>query len=305
MYTNPTGLCAECHTTINIRVCCDELPYISGNCDNTGEERCDTRFRWTIRLFGVFGASLETRPNSGYNYTDCAMSPSTCPFSEMSTTFNQGPTAILGVTPNPLPVSNPTFVWTVSSFSLQLYNYTKIWTNTVLHRSRGQWTPEHSRQSVDWPGQPQTWSRLHRGDDVHWILQHISHMTMSFRVECSPGFCGADCTTPQNNPRVATCQADGTLTCTDNRFDPSPPVACNDCIYNPDTPNSCSTCLNNKRDPTNNCSLCTNTRYDPTTNCELCSDSIFNPINGCTSCLLKFYQLHPVPTRLGHHLGLY
>ncbi len=69
-YTNPTGLCAECQRQLNtsyptetIPVCCDELPYTFGNCDNTGEERCDTRFRWTIR---PFGASLETRPVTIY-----------------------------------------------------------------------------------------------------------------------------------------------------------------------------------------------------------------------------------------------
>ena len=118
-YTNPTGLCAECqrplntsHPTDTIPVCCDELPFNFGNCDNTGEERCDTRFRWTIR---PFGASLETRPSMGYSFTDCSMSPSTCPFNEMSTTFSQGTTALLGVAPNPLPVSSTTFnAWTVS-----------------------------------------------------------------------------------------------------------------------------------------------------------------------------------------------
>ncbi len=119
-YTNPTGLCAEYLTRLSdvasadqlVPVCCDELPFISGNCTNTGEERCDTRFRWTIR---PFGASLETRPSMGYSFTDCTMSPSTCPFSEMSTTFGQGPTALLGVTPNPLPVSRTNFnTWTVS-----------------------------------------------------------------------------------------------------------------------------------------------------------------------------------------------
>ncbi len=117
-YTNPTGLCAECQRIFHtsnleelIPVCCDELPFKSGNCDNTGEKRCDTRFRWTIR---PFGAPLETRPNSSYYFTDCALSPSTCPFSEISTTFGQGPAAILGVTPNPLTVSNPN--WKVSLF---------------------------------------------------------------------------------------------------------------------------------------------------------------------------------------------
>ncbi len=127
-YTNPTGLCAGCQTTLDqvtsadqfiVPVCCDELPFKTGNCDNTGEERCDTRFRWTIR---PFGASLETRApsiqnagNPSYFFTNCPMSSSTCPFSEMSTTFGQGPTALLGVTSNPLPVSRTDFVmWTVS-----------------------------------------------------------------------------------------------------------------------------------------------------------------------------------------------
>ena len=130
-YTNPTGLCAECqnplntsHPTETIPVCCDELPYISVNCDNTGEERCDTRFRWTIR---PFDASLETRPlndpvNPPYFFTDCTVSPSTCPFSEMSTTFNQSLTALLGVTKNPLSVSKTDLTaWTVSSYSLHVY----------------------------------------------------------------------------------------------------------------------------------------------------------------------------------------
>ncbi len=126
-YTNPTGLCAECHpnTTIDFGpVCCDQLPYTSGNCTNTGDNlRCDTRFRWTIR---PFGATLGTRPPSvpdppNYFFTDCSMSPSTCPFSEMSTTFGQGPAALLGVTENPLPVSKTDFtMWTVSLYSFHL-----------------------------------------------------------------------------------------------------------------------------------------------------------------------------------------
>ncbi len=123
-YTNPTGLCAECAPPLSsvasadqlVPVCCDQLPYRNTNCSNTGEERCDTRFRWTIRQFG---ATLETRPFMGYSFTDCSMSPSTCPFSEMSTTFGQGPAALLGVTENPLPASNIDFTfWTVSSCSV-------------------------------------------------------------------------------------------------------------------------------------------------------------------------------------------
>ncbi len=136
-YTNPTGLCAECHGLMP--VCCDELPFISGNCTNTGDKRCDTRFRWTLR---PFGATLETRPSmGGYFFTDCTMSPSTCPFNETSTAFGQGPTALLGVTPNPLPVSKTDILsWTVSlcSFHLSLHVHVVflcIGTNTVLLRS--------------------------------------------------------------------------------------------------------------------------------------------------------------------------
>ncbi len=127
-YTNPTGLCAECETQLGdvtsadqlVPVCCDELPFSTGNCDNTGEGRCDTRFRWTIRRFG---ATLETRAPSmrypdisPYFFTNCNNANDTCPFSEMSTTFGQGPAAILGVTDNPLLVSKTSFtVWMVGS----------------------------------------------------------------------------------------------------------------------------------------------------------------------------------------------
>ena len=114
-YTNPTGLCAECLMRLDnvsytsadqlTQVCCDDVPGLFDPrfeiCNNTGEARCDTRFRWTTR---PFGASLETRPPSGYHFTDCSMSSTTCPFSEMSTTFSQGPTGFLGVAANPLPV---------------------------------------------------------------------------------------------------------------------------------------------------------------------------------------------------------
>ncbi len=155
-YTNPTGLCAECqrplntsHPTDTIPVCCDEQPLKFGNCNNTGEERCDTRFRWIIR---PFGASLETRPpsipnadNPPYFFKDCTMSTSTCPFNEMSTTFGQGPTALLGVAPNPLPVSSTHFtVWTVSSRSIHLpfiiiyiHACMHVGADSVSYRSRG------------------------------------------------------------------------------------------------------------------------------------------------------------------------
>ena len=127
-YTNPTGLCAECETKLeNVTsadqltpVCCDESLFRSDNCNNTGEARCDTRFRWIIR---PFGASLKRRPaskpkaaNPPYYFTDCNISLDTCPFSEMSTTFSQGPTGFLGVAANPLTIANPPTLtsWTVS-----------------------------------------------------------------------------------------------------------------------------------------------------------------------------------------------
>ena len=126
-YTNPTGLCAECETRLeNVTsadqltpVCCDESPFRSDNCDNTGEARCDTRFRWTIR---PFGASLETRPPTErgaavppYYFTDCNLPNATCPFSEMSTTFSKGQTGFLGVTSNPLTATSQTLtLWPVS-----------------------------------------------------------------------------------------------------------------------------------------------------------------------------------------------
>ncbi len=66
----------------------------------------------------------------------------------------------------------------------------------------------------------------------------VSHMTMSFRVECSPGFCGSNCTT--NDPQMATCQTDGTLTCYDN-FDPN--TSCTECVVNYDLTTNCTSCL--------------------------------------------------------------
>ena len=113
---------------------------------------------------------------------------------------------------------------------------------------------------------------------------NISHMTMSFRVECSPGFCGSDCTTtPQNNPRVATCQADGTLTCTDNRFDPSPLVAYNDCLYNLNITTGCSTCVQTNYDPSTNCNQCL-PGWDITLDCTGCLPTR-DPYTNCTLCL--------------------
>ena len=132
---------------------------------------------------------------------------------------------------------------------------------------------------------------------------NVSHMTMSFRVECSPGFCGSDCTTtPQNNPRVATCQTNGTLMCTDNRLDPSPLVACNDCLYNYDPVSNCTACLpgfcgpNCTTTPQNNprvatCqadgSLVCNNNFDPKTNCTKCVDNYALTTN-CLSCLFGY-----------------
>ena len=133
-YTNPTGLCAECLTGLEAfdsadqltPVCCDELPFRSDNCNNTGEARCDTRFRWTIR---PFNASLETRPDSvpvlgipPYYYNLCNQSATTCPFSEMNTTFNNGPTGFLGVNENPLLVEpRASMPWEVRRVLLHAY----------------------------------------------------------------------------------------------------------------------------------------------------------------------------------------
>ena len=124
-------------------------------------------------------------------------------------------------------------------------------------------------------------------------FHNISHMTMSFRVECSPGFCGSDCTTtPQNNPRVATCQ------CTDHRFDPSPLVVCTQCLPGWDITSDCTSCLPN-RDPVTNCSLClqpdrfTDTDCsvcalpggDPATLCQTCLATNFDPNTNCSECI--------------------
>ncbi len=107
---------------------------------------------------------------------------------------------------------------------------------------------------------------------------------MSFRVECSPGFCGPDCTTTNvTNPRVVECQAGGTLTCDDNRLDPSPPVACNDCLYNLDITTECSTCLNTNYDPVTNCIQCL-PGWDITSDCTSCLPNR-DPVTNCTQCL--------------------
>ena len=116
-------------------------------------------------------------------------------------------------------------------------------------------------------------------------FHNISHMTMSFRVECSLGFCGPDCkTTPLNNLRVATCQADGTLTCTDNRLDPSPLVACNDCLYNLDITTGCSTCVQINYDPITNCTACL-PGYNIDQSCSTCISTNFNRDTNCFTCV--------------------
>ena len=121
-YTNPSGLCAECNTTLVndtldniVPVCCDEMPLRTENCNNDGESRCDTRFRWRLRKYGEF---LETRPETvnqdypAYFFNPCAQSIAMCPFNESSRTFEQGDTAFLGRS-NPFLASS-TASWTVS-----------------------------------------------------------------------------------------------------------------------------------------------------------------------------------------------
>ena len=116
-YTNPSGLCAECNTRLGefiVPVCCDEMPLRTENCNNDGESRCDTRFRWVLR---EYGGSLQTRPEAAnpkdlaYFFNPCGQSIAMCPFSEMSRTFEQGDTAFLGRS-NPFLVSS-TESWTV------------------------------------------------------------------------------------------------------------------------------------------------------------------------------------------------
>ncbi len=118
-------------------------------------------------------------------------------------------------------------------------------------------------------------------------FHNISHMTMSFRVECSPGFCGPDCTTTsQNNSLVATCQADGTITCTDNRIDPLPLVASNNCLYNLNTPKNGSTCILRFYDPATNFTHCL-PGWDITTDCTSCLPG-GDPARLCQTCLDHF-----------------
>ena len=113
-YTNPSGLCAECNGTFEpnksgsaddlVPVCCDELPFTSENCDNTGEAKCDTRFRWRLR---PFGSSLETRPASiakcsshhssiQLHTLQTYLTPDMCPFSEISVDIRSRPNRLSG-----------------------------------------------------------------------------------------------------------------------------------------------------------------------------------------------------------------
>ena len=143
---------------------------------------------------------------------------------------------------------------------------------------------------------------------------NISHMTMSFRVACRTGFCGSDCTaTPRNNAQLLSCDTNGTLVCTDSRYNPS--ENCNSCFYKLDISTSCSTCIEPNFDPDTNCtaclpgfniniscSTCVNTNYvssgiclksmthDPMTNCTTWLDSNLDADNNCSSCLIEGYD---------------
>ena len=102
---------------------------------------------------------------------------------------------------------------------------------------------------------------------------------MSFRVECSPGFCGPYCTTLQNNVRVAECRADGTLTCNDN-FDPT--TKCTSCLPNRDPSTNCTQCLPGW-DITSDCTSCL-PNFDPNTNCSECIGNR-DLSSSCSTCL--------------------
>ena len=110
---------------------------------------------------------------------------------------------------------------------------------------------------------------------------NISHMTMSFRVECSPGFCGPDCTTNGTDPQVAKCQADGSLTCYDN-FDPT--TKCTSCLQ-PDrfTDTDCSVCALPGGDPATLCQTCLSPGKDPNNNCT-CKDN-YDESTDCFTCV--------------------
>ena len=110
---------------------------------------------------------------------------------------------------------------------------------------------------------------------------NISHMTMSFRVECDTGFCGDDCTvTTTNNPRIQSCQPNGDIVCIDGRYDPS--KDCNSCLHNLDFTRDCSTCLQPNFDPDSNCTTCL-PGYDTGLNCSQCLPNRELSSN-CTMC---------------------
>ena len=112
---------------------------------------------------------------------------------------------------------------------------------------------------------------------------NISNMTMSFRVECSHGFCGSDCTTTsQNNPRMVTCQADGTLTCYDN-FDPN--TSCTECVDNYNLTTNCTSCLFGRNISTR-CTTCL-PGYDSNRDCTVCLSGR-KISTRCTTCLSGF-----------------
>ena len=81
---------------------------------------------------------------------------------------------------------------------------------------------------------------------------NISRMTMSFRIECAPGYCGPDCTAASNNPHVLQCRTNGEVVCSGNR---SPNTGCSGCLHNYDLSTNCTQCLSN-HDPSTDCSTC-------------------------------------------------
>ena len=115
-------------------------------------------------------------------------------------------------------------------------------------------------------------------------FHNISTMTMSFRVQCSPGFCGPDCTTtPSDNQLVAQCHSNGSAVCLDNKRDPSMNILCSDCLYDLDNNTDCNTCLETNYDPVTNCQACLNS-YDIVTDCLLCINRTYDSVTNCQAC---------------------
>ena len=123
---------------------------------------------------------------------------------------------------------------------------------------------------------------------------NISHMTMSFRVECAPGYCGPDCTTtPKNNQYVLQCRSNGEVVCSGNW---SPNTECSGCLHNYNFSTNCTQCLGN-HDPSMDCSTCLTgwnitsdcmtclTGRDLKTNCTQCLPN-HDPSTDCSTCLL-------------------